>query len=124
MVDSLPISLIVGAVLGFLTGLGTGGGSLLVLWLTLVVGMDDPTARTINLMFFLPAALIVTLLRLRKWCIPWKKIMLPILAGSASATLFAMIGRNLDTTVLRKPFGLLLIFMGLRELFYRERKPK
>ncbi len=115
---------IVGAVLGFLTGLGTGGGSLLVLWLTLFIGMDDQTARTINLMFFLPAALIATLLRLRKRCIPWKKIILPILAGSASATLFAMIGRNLDTTVLRKPFGLLLIFMGLRELFYRERNPK
>jgi uncharacterized membrane protein YfcA len=124
MVGSLPVSLIVGAILGFLTGLGTGGGSLLVLWLTLVLGMDSVSARTVNLMFFLPAALIATLLRLRKRCIPWKKIILPIIAGSASAGLFAMIGSHLDTSVLEKPFGLLLIVMGLRELFYRPRKPK
>lgn len=124
MVDSLPVSLIVGIILGFLTGLGTGGGSLLVLWLTLAVGMDSAIARTVNLMFFLPAALIATLLRLRKGCIPWRKIILPIIAGSASAGLFAMIGSHLDTSVLEKPFGILLIFMGLRELFYRERKPK
>ena len=124
MVGSLPVSLIVGAILGFLTGLGTGGGSLLVLWLTLVLGMDSVSARTVNLMFFLPAALIATLLRLRKRCIPWKKIILPIIAGSASAGLFAMIGSHLDTSVLEKPFGLLLIVMGLRELFYRPQKPK
>lgn len=124
MVGSLPVSLIVGAILGFFTGLGTGGGSLLVLWLTLVLGMDSVSARTVNLMFFLPAALIATLLRLRKRCIPWKKIILPIIAGSASAGLFAMIGSHLDTSVLEKPFGLLLIVMGLRELFYRPRKPK
>jgi uncharacterized membrane protein YfcA len=86
--------------------------------------MDSVSARTVNLMFFLPAALIATLLRLRKRCIPWKKIILPIIAGSASAGLFAMIGSHLDTSVLEKPFGLLLIVMGLRELFYRPRKPK
>lgn len=124
MVNSLPISLVVGTVLGFLTGLGTGGGSLLMLWLTLVIGMDSSTARTVNLMFFLPAACIATLLRLRSRCIPWRKIILPIIAGSASAGLFAMVGRYLDTSILEKPFGLLLIIMGLRELFYRPRKPK
>lgn len=124
MVNSLPISLVVGTVLGFLTGLGTGGGSLLMLWLTLVIGMDSSTARTVNLMFFLPAACIATLLRLRSRCIPWRKIILPIVAGSASAGLFATIGRYLDTSILEKPFGLLLIIMGLRELFYRPRKPK
>ena len=124
MVDSWPMSLFVGTVLGFLTGLGTGGGSLLMLWLTLVVGIDSGIARTVNLMFFLPAALIATLLRLRGGRIPWRKIILPIIAGSASAGLFAMIGSHLDTSVLKKPFGLLLIFMGMRELFYRPRKPK
>ena len=100
------------------------GGSLLVLWLTFATGMDSGTARTINLMFFLPAALIATLIRLQKGSIPWRKIILPIIAGSASAGLFAMISSQLDTSILEKPFGLLLIFMGLRELLYRPRKPK
>ena len=37
MLESLPVALIVGTLLGFLTGLGVGGGSLLILWLTLVL---------------------------------------------------------------------------------------
>ena len=60
MVSSIPVSILVGTVLGFLTGLGTGGGSLLILWLTLVLGMEAPLARSINLMFFIPAAVAST----------------------------------------------------------------
>ena len=45
MLESLPIVLIVGTVLGFLSGLGIGGGSLLILWLTIVLGMEQSTAR-------------------------------------------------------------------------------
>ena len=56
MLESIPFSITVGILLGFLTGLGTGGGSLLVLWLTLVLHMDPAQARVVNLMFFLPAA--------------------------------------------------------------------
>ena len=56
MLDSLTVSLIVGTALGFLSGLGVGGGSLLILWLTLVLGMEQGEARTVNLLFFLPAA--------------------------------------------------------------------
>ncbi len=48
----------VAAILGFLAGLGVGGGSLLIIWLTMVVQSDQQEARLINLMFFIPSALI------------------------------------------------------------------
>ena len=54
------LKIIVGAALGFLSGLGVGGGSLLLLWLTLVMGTDRDTARAMNLLFFLPCALTAT----------------------------------------------------------------
>ena len=56
MLESLPVMLLVGIVLGVLSGLGIGGGSLLILWLTFVLGMDHETARGINLLFFVPSA--------------------------------------------------------------------
>ena len=37
MLESLPVTLIVSTVLGFLSGLGIGGGSLLILCLTMVI---------------------------------------------------------------------------------------
>lgn len=54
LLESLPVALIVGTVLGFLTGLGVGGGSLLILWLTLALEMPQTAARGINLLFFCP----------------------------------------------------------------------
>lgn len=124
MLDSIPISIAVGVVLGFLTGLGTGGGSLLILWLTLVRNMEPAQARIINLMFFLPTALIAAVLHWRQGRIPLKKVLFPAIAGCATAALFASIGQKIDTENLKKLFGVLLIFTGLRELFYRPRNPK
>ncbi len=120
-----PITAIgVAAILGVLTGLGTGGGSLLILWLTLAVQMPPNQARTINLLFFLPCALTATILRLRQGSVPFRKVLLPTLAGCVSALLFSLLGQNINTEQLKKLFGVLLIFTGFRELFYRPRKPK
>ena len=124
MLESIPFSIAIGTILGFLTGLGTGGGSLLVLWLTLVLHTDAAQARLINLMFFLPAALIATAFHLRQGRIPIKKLILPALSGCAAAAVFAMVGQKTNTESLRKLFGVLLLFIGIKELFYRPRKPK
>lgn len=116
--------MLVGVVLGFLAGLGTGGGSLLLLWLTLLVGVEEQTARAINLMFFLTAAGSVSVLRLKKGQIQYKKILPGILAGCVSAAAVSILGRNLDPTLLKKAFGVLLLFTGVRELCYRPRKAR
>ena len=127
MLNSTAFSIILGCLLGILTGLGTGGGSLLLLWLTLVLGMDPQTARTINLMFFIPAAVVASALRLFKGGIPYRKIILPAIAGCVCAAVFAVAGRSMSTEHLKKAFGILLLFTGIRELLYkpqRFRKPK
>lgn len=118
------LSVIVGIVLGVLTGLGTGGGSLLILWLTMVVHTPTPQARIINLLFFLPCATIATVLRIRRRAVPLRKLLLPTLAGCASALLFSLLSKKMDTSQLETLFGVLLIYTGIRELFYRARKPK
>lgn len=107
--------------LGFLSGLGTGGGSLLILWLTLAVSMQQAEARVINLMFFIPSALVACFFRWKQGKLDLKKVLPAIVTGSMTAALFTILGRELDTSLLKKLFGGLLIFTGIRELFY---KPK
>lgn len=119
MLEGFPVAAAVGTALGFLAGLGVGGGSLLVLWLTLVLGLDQPTARGINLLFFLPSAAIACLFRWKQGCVPWKKILPGIAAGCAAAAFFSWLGAGLDTTLLKKAFGFLLLFTGIREVLYR-----
>lgn len=127
MLNSAAFSILLGAVLGFLTGLGTGGGSLLLLWLTLVLGLEPQTARTVNLMFFIPAAVTASAIRLFRSGVPFQKIILPALAGCVSAAAFSIAGSRMDTEHLQTLFGILLIGTGIRELLYRPqrlRKPK
>lgn len=124
MLNSFPVNILVGTVLGFLSGLGTGGGSLLMLWLTLVLGMDPAPARLINLMFFLPSAIVATIFNHKRCRLPMKKLIVPVLTGCITAALFSLAAKNMDTEHLKKLFGILLIFTGIRELCYRARKPK
>lgn len=123
MVDFL-VPLLISTLLGFLAGMGVGGGSLLLLWLTQVVGMAQSQARILNLLFFLPAAIVATLFR-KKEKITRPDITRPgIIAGCISALLFSLIGRQLNLEIMKKLLGGLLILTGLREIFYRTRKAK
>lgn len=122
MLDSLTVSLVVGTVLGFLSGLGVGGGSLLLLWLTLVLNLEQAAARTVNLLFFLPAAVVSCYFRRKQGTLDVKTVLPAILAGCIGALLGTRIGTILDTALLKKGFGILLLFTGARELLWKPQK--
>ena len=124
MLNSPFICAAVGTVLGFLAGLGVGGGSLLILWLTAVLQMPQNEARILNLLFFLPSALISCLFHQRQGKLNLKKLLGAILCGAVGAVLFSVLSYRLDTELLKKLFGGLLILTGLRELTYRLKNAK
>ena len=121
MLESLPVILIVGTVLGFLSGLGIGGGSLLILWLTMVLHIDPQAARSINLLFFIPSALIACAIRIKQGNLMVKPLLPAMIAGCAAAAVFSWISTILNVEILKKGFGIVLIAAGLRELFYRSK---
>ena len=100
---------------------GVGGGTLLLLVMTLFLGVDQRTAQGINLLFFLPAAGIACFFRWRQGQLRMRVILPAIVSGCIGAAVFSRIGTVLDTALLKKLFGALLIATGLRELLY---KPK
>ena len=51
------IPLLVGAATGVLSGFGVGGGTLLLVYMTTLAGLDQHLAQGINLLYFLPAGL-------------------------------------------------------------------
>lgn len=114
----------IGTVLGILAGLGVGGGSLLMLWLTAVLNMEHPEARTVNLLFFLPCALIATFFRWRQGSVNIKSVLPAIAAGGACAILGTWLSGHIHIEWIKKLFGILLIVTGIREIFYRPRKAR
>ena len=124
MLESIPVCIIVGTALGFLAGLGVGGGSLLILWLTTVLNIEHPVARSINLMFFIPSAIIASVFRWKQGTLNIKKVLPAIITGCIAAACFSFISKKLDISALKKLFGILLLITGLREVLYRPRKAR
>ena len=122
MLDSFPVSLVVGTLLGFLSGLGIGGGSLLILWLTMVLGMEPETARSINLLFFLPAAAVSCCFRRKQGLLTLNKVIPAIAAGCIGAVLGTWLGGYLNTQLIKKGFGILLLATGFREILWKPAK--
>ena len=121
MLTSPLFVLLVGSLLGFLAGLGVGGGSLLMLWLTLILQFDYSTAKVLNLLFFLPTAAISSVFRWKQGALDFHKILPGIIAGCLSAAAFAFLGQRITVDLVKKGFGVLLLLTGIKELLY---KPK
>ena len=124
MLESFPVAILIGIVLGFLSGLGIGGGSLLIIWLTAVLDWGIQDARAVNLLFFLPAAIIACIIRSRQGTLNRKAVLPAIITGCITAVAGSIIANWVNTDTLKKLFGVLLILAGTKELFYRERKAR
>lgn len=118
----MVVNILMGTVLGFLSGLGVGGGSLLMLWLTLIAGVPQAQARVMNLMFFIPCALIASFFRWKQSKPDWWLILWAVAGGLAGALTGNLLHSHLDLELLKKGLGILFLICGVRELFYRERK--
>ena len=124
MLNSFWFNLLLGVIFGTMAGLGIGGGSLLVVWLTTVLNLPAQTARVINLLFFIPTAAISTLLRQRQNDLPLRPLLPAILCGCIAAIIFSRLSTAIEDTTLKRLFGILLVFTGTKELFYRARKAR
>lgn len=107
----------VGAATGVLSGFGVGGGTLLLVYLTAVLGMEQQLAQGINLLYFLPAAALALPNHWKNGYIE-KKVLFPaISAGLLCAGGAAWIAAGMDTALLRKCFGGFLILIGVSQFF-------
>lgn len=122
MVMEYCFPILIGIVLGVLSGLGVGGGSLLMLWLTVVFDTPQDQARLMNLMFFIPCALSASIFHFRQNKLNPTLTGIAIVAGLLGSLTGSLWQQNPDLQMLRKAFGILFILCGIRELRYRPRE--
>ena len=116
------IAVLAGLVCGVLSGFGIGGGSLLMVWMTAVLAMEQKAAQGINLLYFLPTAVCALIFHAKHRQICWKAVVPAAIVGSVTAALAALLSANLEMSLLRKLFGGFLILVGLSEVFLKTRK--
>ncbi len=116
---------VAGAVTGVLTGAGVGGGTLLVLYLTAVAGLGQGEAQGINLLYFLATAPPALYYHLKSKRVEVKPGLWAAAAGCAFALLGAFLSRLTGENILRRLFGCLWIFIGVKELFFaKDEQPR
>ena len=92
---------------------GVGGGTLLLLVMTLFLGVDQRTAQGINLLFFLPTALSALLCHRKNGCLDTPTLSAAVHIAVPAALLGAWIAMAVDVEILRRPFGIYLLLSGI-----------
>ena len=105
-----------GLVCGVLSGWGIGGGSLLMVWMTAVLSMDQRAAQSVNLLYFLPAAATALPSHFKNGYVDKQTAVPAILFGLAGTALAAWLATALNVALLRRFFGAYLIYIGIHEL--------
>ncbi|MGI6269134.1 MAG: TSUP family transporter [Candidatus Howiella sp.] len=112
---------IAGLLAGAAGAMGLGGGSVLLIYLTLMAGTPQLEAQGINLVFFLPCAVVALLFHLKSGLL--KRRTLPcILTGLLGAALGTFLAGSVGEVLLRKLFAALLLLLGGREIFAKSAK--
>ena len=102
---------------GFLSGvigaMGLGGGAVLLIYLTLFGGVDQIKAQGINLLFFIPIAVVSVAIYAFKKQIDFKTVILFGLAGLGGAAAGVFLTEWIGSPLLSKIFGGVLVAAGI-----------
>ena len=112
---------LVGLLSGIAASMGFGGGMVLLIYLTTIAGIPQLMAQGVNLLFFLPIALISLIINLRSHLVDLRGLLPSLITGALFAALFSFVARFLGGAMLRKGFGVLVVIAGLRELLKKKK---
>jgi uncharacterized membrane protein YfcA len=114
------IVFISGILAGIISGMGIGGGVLLIPALVFFAGASQHTAQGANLLFFIPTALTALVIHIRNRHIDFRLALPVIITGLLGAYAGAGLAFYLSDPALKKYFGIFLLIMGIYEIL---RKP-
>ena len=115
-------SLLAGLFSGILGGMGLGGGGILIIYLSLFTDTKQLTSQGINLLFFVPIGLLAVIVYAFKKQIKWKITLKFAGFGLLGSVIGLCLTDFLGGKITGKLFGLLLVILGLIEIFKRNTK--
>lgn len=118
-----------GIISGIITGLGMGGGTILILLLSLYLKLDQHIAQSINLFFFLPTSVSAILVNIKKKNIDYGIATKTIFFGIIGAIAGAIIAQKISSNMLKKYFAIFIFAIAIHEFYdlfkeYRNKRKK
>ena len=113
---------LVGFCSGIISGMGIGGGTILIPALLFLTDITQQQAQGVNLIYFIPTAITALITHQKKGNLDWKTAKPLALMGLAGAAAGAFLAVSLESELLRKIFGGFLFLMGLSEIFKKKER--
>ena len=111
------IEILIGFISGIVSGTGMGGGTILILCLSIFLGVDQKIAQATNLIFFIPTSIVAIYINIKQKNINLKVSKTIIFFGVIGAVIGATITKNMYTKILKKSFGIFLAFIAIHEIY-------
>lgn len=105
------------AVSGAVGAMGLGGGSVFLLYLTLFLHTEQLKAQGMNLLFFIPCAVVSLIIHLKNKLVDLKVAGFMLFIGAAGVFAGYWLTHIISENLLRKLFALFLLVIGLKEVF-------
>ncbi|MBR5304350.1 MAG: sulfite exporter TauE/SafE family protein [Candidatus Gastranaerophilales bacterium] len=109
---NIPIQIIAGFLSGLISSMGFGGGGVLIIYLIVFLDTPQLKAQGINLLFFIPCAILATIIYTIKKQINYKEILPVILGGFVGSISSSFLLKSINSSYLPKIFAIFLIVMG------------
>ena len=115
----LVLAGIVGGIIG---GMGMGGGTLLIPILTIFLDVPQKNAQAINLVAFIPMAIIVTVINIKRKGIDYKSVLLVATPALVTSVISALLVKKISSKALSTGFAIFLIVLGVTMMIDTLRK--
>ncbi len=109
--------IITGLISGVISGTGMGGGTILILVLSLFLGVEQHVAQATNLIFFIPTSIVAIIVSIKEKIIEWKTGIIIAFSGIVGAIIGASISLKMEVSILKKYFGVFLSAIAIYEIY-------
>ncbi len=105
-----------GIACGVLGGMGMGGGTVLIPCLTIFFNVNQHIAQGINLVAFIPMALVALIIHAKNKLINFKGVLFIIIPALIFAYLGSMLSKNFNSDLLQRIFGGFLLALSVVQI--------
>lgn len=109
--------ILMGLIAGIVSGTGMGGGTVLILLLTTLDGIEQHIAQATNLVFFIPTSIAAIITNWKHKLIDKKLALTISIWGTIGAALGAIVSSRTNVEALRKYFGIFLALIAIWEIY-------
>ncbi|MBR3249739.1 MAG: sulfite exporter TauE/SafE family protein [Clostridia bacterium] len=111
------IYVLISSISGFFSGMGMGGGTILIFLLTFVMGINQFVAQATNLIFFVPTSIVAIWVNIKNKNVDLKLFSIISIFGIIGAIVGANVATLIKVDNLKTIFGIFLLIVAGHEIY-------